>query len=125
MDILDVLMTLFRCMQLCGLSQWMMERKTGKLYLSRLLEIYTICSLLVAFTILLFGIFNDYYLFRKSDDATTQIWDYVQIFGVRVAHFITILEAFVRRHSHDSYIKQIREMDRIFECSLNVDVDNR
>ncbi|XP_011194022.2 putative gustatory receptor 2a [Zeugodacus cucurbitae] len=125
MDIVESLIILLRCMQFSALSQWRIERKTGKRYLSRLLESYAICTLIVSLAILLFGIFNDKDFFRKSENDVGQTVDYIQLIGIRVAHIVTIVEAFLRRHGQNSFIRQVREMDRIFECSLNVDVDNR
>ncbi|XP_049310814.1 putative gustatory receptor 2a [Bactrocera dorsalis] len=124
MDILKSLGTLHRCLQLSALSQWMVERKTGKVYLSRLLECYAICTLLIAFAILILDIFSDGDYFRMSENDVGHRLDYIQLLGIRVAHFVSVLEAYLRRHGQNTFVKQVREMDRIFECSLNVDVNN-
>ncbi|XP_018794455.1 PREDICTED: putative gustatory receptor 2a [Bactrocera latifrons] len=102
----------------------MVERKTGKFYLSRLLECYAICTLLIAFAILILDIFSDGDYFRMSVNDVGHRLDYIQLMGIRVAHFVSVLEAFLRRHGQNTFIKQVRELDRIFECSLNVHVDN-
>ncbi|XP_039960334.1 putative gustatory receptor 2a [Bactrocera tryoni] len=62
--------------------------------------------------------------FRMSENDVGHRLDYIQLMGIRVAHFVSVLEAFLQRHGQNTFIKQVREMDRIFECALNVDVEN-
>ncbi|XP_054730995.1 putative gustatory receptor 2a [Anastrepha obliqua] len=125
MDIVESLIALNTCMQIGALTQWLVDGKKGKIYLSRLLECYAVCTIIVALVLLLYGIFTYDDDFHKSGNDIGHTVDYIQIIGIRVAHAVTILEAFLQRHSQSLFVKQVREIDRIFECSLNVDVDNR
>lgn len=125
MDLIDSLKPLHISMLIGGLSQYLVDRKTGKVYRSRLLESYAICTFIISLAVLLYGTFSDNEFFRKSDNDIGHTVDYIQMIGIRVSHIVTILEAFLQRKGQGTFVKQIQEIDRIFECSLNVDVENR
>ncbi|XP_017474702.1 PREDICTED: putative gustatory receptor 2a [Rhagoletis zephyria] len=125
MDIAESTVGLHICLQIAALSQWLLDRKNGKVYISRLLECYAICTVTMSLAILVFGVYFDKNYFRESQNDVGQTVDYIQIIGIRISHLVTISEAFLQRRGQCLFVKQVREIDRVFECSLNVEVDNR
>ncbi|XP_037958834.1 putative gustatory receptor 2a [Teleopsis dalmanni] len=48
----------------------------------------------------------------------------IQSNGIRFAHLISIIETIVRRIDQKTFYEDVREIDLIFQCSLNVNIDN-
>lgn len=125
MDILESIYVAQRIYQVCNLTQLQLERKSWSLLRCRPLECYSIGVLLISTCLLFYGLFADEEFNKTSTNEIGETVDFIQLVGIRVAHIFSILETMVRRHEQQKFYEKVREIDRIFECSLNVSVDNR
>ncbi|XP_067635484.1 putative gustatory receptor 2a [Eurosta solidaginis] len=123
MDIVGVLTFLHSFLQFSALSVNVQNRKNGKLYTSRLLECYSICSWLLSVSFLLYSIFgkNEFPTGNTRLDDTV---DFIQFSGIRIVHLVIVTEAFINRHHFAEVVERVREIDRMYVRWLNVDVDN-
>lgn len=125
MDILESVFVLQRIYQVASLSAWRVDRKTWSFKRSRLLEFYTVVVILSASIFTLYALFTNDDFIKTNDNDIGQTVDFIQIVGIRIAHIVSITEALVRRQDQKKFYEELKEIDRIFECSLNVDVNNK
>ncbi|XP_067635485.1 putative gustatory receptor 2a [Eurosta solidaginis] len=94
---------------------------------SNLLEYYIFCTLFAPIAILFYGVFgkNRLQLTASAIGGIGDLIDLLQFTGIRLAHIVTLLEAFLHRRKISAFFIRVREIDDIFERSLNVDIDNR
>lgn len=125
MDILETVSGLHILYQIVNLLPCLIDRKTWTFKKSGLLEIYTIIVILASVAFTLYGLFTDDDFIKTSVNDVGQTVDFIQMVGIRVAHIVSIAEALVRRKEQKKIYEEVKEIDRIFERSLNVDVDNK
>lgn len=125
MDILESVSTVQIIFQIASLSPWLLDRKTWSYKRSRILEIYTIIVILGASAFMLYGLFTDDDFVKTNDNDIGQTVDFIQMVGIRISHIVSISEALVRREDQKKFYDDLKEVDRIFECSLNVDINNK
>ncbi|XP_055845346.1 putative gustatory receptor 2a [Episyrphus balteatus] len=125
MNILESISIPHRLFQLCNLSQLKLEKKTWSTAKSRFLEIYSYIVVLCSTALLLYGIFVPTKVANKLSSDIGKTMDFIQLVSIRIAHIACVIETLCRRNEQQMLLKRIQEIDRLFEISLNIDVDNR
>ncbi|KAM7347934.1 gustatory receptor 2a [Cochliomyia hominivorax] len=125
MDILESVAGLHIIYQIACLSPTLIDRKTWCLIKSRLLQIYILIITMGSTAFMLYGLFTDDDFIKTNDNDVGQTVDFIQIVGIRVAHIVSISECLIRRNEQKQFYMEVKEIDRIFERSLNVDVNNK
>ncbi|XP_037817969.1 putative gustatory receptor 2a [Lucilia sericata] len=125
MDILESVSGIHIIYQIACLSPSLIDRKLWILKRSRLLEIYVFIVILSSVAFMLYGLFTDDDFIKTNDNDVGQTVDFIQMVGIRVAHIVSLSECLVRRKEQKRFYEEVKEIDRIFECSLNVDVNNK
>ncbi|XP_075156406.1 gustatory receptor 2a [Haematobia irritans] len=124
MDIVESVATLQIIYQIGSLSAWLVDHKTWTLKRSRFLEVYTCFILVVSTALLLYGIFADDALIKINANEIGETVDFIQLVGTRMAHIVSIGEALLRKQEQKKFYTELKEIDGIFERSLNIDVNN-
>lgn len=124
MDIVESLSTLQIIYQIASLTPWLVNYKNGSFLRSRFLEVFTCVVIVVSTGILFYGLFGYRVLITFNMNEIGDTVDFIQLVGIRVAHIVSITEALFRREDQKVFYDHLKEIDYIFERSLNVDVDN-
>ncbi|XP_055913231.1 putative gustatory receptor 2a [Eupeodes corollae] len=124
MNILEAILFFHRLFQLCNLTQLGLDKPTWSAIKSRPLKIYSFVILLFSLAILIEGIVNPNLKGKYAGDVGVTV-DYIQLIGVRTAYIVCVIEALCHVKEQQALLKNVQEIDRIFEVSLNTDVENR
>ncbi|KAI8116626.1 putative gustatory receptor 2a [Lucilia cuprina] len=125
MDILESVSGIHIIYQIACLSPSLIDRKLWTLKRSKLLEIYVFIVIIFSVAFMLYGLFTDDDFLKTNDNDVGQTVDFIQMVGIRVSHIVSLSECLVRRNEQKRFYEEVKEIDRIFECSLNVDVNNK
>ncbi|XP_073828631.1 gustatory receptor 2a [Musca autumnalis] len=110
--------------QFANLTPWSINRKTWTYERSRLLEFYGGAVIFISTGVLLHSLFGQNAIITINSNDIGKTVDFIQLVGIRVAHIVSIAEALLRREDQKMFYQQLMEIDKIFEKSLNLDVEN-
>lgn len=125
MDIVDATSVLQNVYQITSLSQWYLNRKTWSFERARLLEMYTFIISLASSAFLLYSIFTNDDFIKTSDNDIGQTVDFIQMIGIRLAHIVSITESLFKKKKQRQFFESTKQIDRLFECAFNINMDNR
>lgn len=125
MDIVESISVLQTVYQLANLSPWILDKKTWSFLQSRVLELYTTIVIIGSSALMLYSLFTDDILVKASDNEIGQTVDSVQMVGIRMAHIASVLESLLRKNDQKKFYDDVKEIDRIFESSLGITINNR
>uniref|UniRef100_A0A1B0A807 Gustatory receptor n=1 Tax=Glossina pallidipes TaxID=7398 RepID=A0A1B0A807_GLOPL len=125
MDIVESISVLQTVYQLANLSPWILDKKTWSFLQSRVLELYTTIVIIGSSALMLYSLFTDDIHVKASDNDIGQTVDSVQMVGVRMAHIASVLESLLRKNDQKKFYDDVKEIDRIFESSLGITINNR
>uniref|UniRef100_A0A1B0GF32 Gustatory receptor n=1 Tax=Glossina morsitans morsitans TaxID=37546 RepID=A0A1B0GF32_GLOMM len=125
MDIVESISVLQTVYQLANLSPWILDKKTWSFLQSRVLELYTTIVIIGSSALMLYSLFTDDILVKASDNEIGQTVDSVQMVGIRMAHIASVLESLIRKNDQKKFYDDVKEIDRIFESSLGITINNR
>lgn len=123
MDILQSVYILQIIYQIVNLSPWIVKYDLWTFQRSRFLEFYSVLVIMAATGYLLYDLFSDDEFIRTNDNEIGQTVDLIQMVGIRLSHIASISEALIRRNAQKQFYEHLKEIDRIFECSLNMDME--
>ena len=126
MDILESVYWFHSISQICNLTQAVVTTKNWTVRKSYVQMCYNLVIIVISLILLFYGLFattGEY--FQNNANKIGQTVDYIQLVGIRVAHIVALIEAMVRRKDVQRFFEKVREIDGIFENSLNTEVDNR
>uniref|UniRef100_A0A1I8MVH4 Gustatory receptor n=1 Tax=Musca domestica TaxID=7370 RepID=A0A1I8MVH4_MUSDO len=124
MEIMDSLIVFQIIYQFTNLTPWSINRKGWIFQRSRILEAYCVAVILVSVVVLLYGLFSKNAITTINSNDIGKTVDFIQLVGIRVAHIVSIAEALIRREEQKKFYQQLIEIDKIFEKSLNIDLNN-
>lgn len=110
--------------QFTNLTPWSINRKGWIFQRSRILEAYCVAVILVSVVVLLYGLFSKNAITTINSNDIGKTVDFIQLVGIRVAHIVSIAEALIRREEQKKFYQQLIEIDKIFEKSLNIDLNH-
>uniref|UniRef100_A0A1A9WEQ6 Gustatory receptor n=1 Tax=Glossina brevipalpis TaxID=37001 RepID=A0A1A9WEQ6_9MUSC len=124
MDIIESISVLQIVYQLANLSPWILDKKTWSFVPSRTLEVYTTIVIIGSTSLMLYSLFTDDNLVKASDNEIGQTVDSIQMVGIRMAHIASVLESLIRKNDQKKFYDELKEIDRIFENSLGITLNN-
>ncbi|KAI9577091.1 putative gustatory receptor 2a [Glossina fuscipes fuscipes] len=124
MNIVESIAVLQTVYQFANLSPWILDKKTWSFSQSRVLEVYTTIVVIGSSALMLYSLFTDDILVKASDNEIGQTVDSIQMVGIRMAHIASVLESLLRKNDQRKFYDEVKEIDRMFESSLGITINN-